>query len=176
MCLCFRGGSFILSASAQTTAFTYQCRLTDGGSPASGIYDLRFTVYDALTGGAQQGVTLTNAATAVSNGLFTVTLDFTNQFPGAARWLEMGVRTNQWRRRVRRAHAARAAHAHAHALCHHRRECGHGGGGLPATSRLGSSPASFPWRNCPPAWWPMARAASIYPAIIPAASPAMARA
>jgi hypothetical protein len=30
----------------------------------------------------------------VSNGLFTVTLDFSNQFPGAARWLEISVRTN----------------------------------------------------------------------------------
>ncbi|HWX21062.1 MAG TPA: hypothetical protein VN578_14270 [Candidatus Binatia bacterium] len=28
---------------------------------------------------------LTNAATAVSNGLFTATVDFGNQFPG---WLE----------------------------------------------------------------------------------------
>ena len=32
---------------------------------------------------------------AVSNGLFTVTLDFgANTLPGADRWLELGVRTN----------------------------------------------------------------------------------
>jgi hypothetical protein len=30
----------------------------------------------------------------VTNGLFTTTLDFGNQFPGAGRWLEIGVRTN----------------------------------------------------------------------------------
>lgn len=44
--------------------------------------------------GTQQGNLLTNSATAVSNGLFTVTLDFGNQFPGANRWLEIAVRTN----------------------------------------------------------------------------------
>src|SRR5258708_7036321 len=80
--------------NAQGTAFTYQGRLNDGVNPASGIYDLQFTIYDAASGPTQQGATLTNATTAVSNGQFTVTLDFGNQFPGANRWLEIGVRTN----------------------------------------------------------------------------------
>jgi hypothetical protein len=80
--------------SAQGTAFTYQGRLNHGAGPAMGIYDLRFAIYDAATNGAQQGVLLTNSATAVSNGLFTVTLDFGNQFPGAERWLEIAARTN----------------------------------------------------------------------------------
>src|SRR4030095_5529747 len=79
---------------AQGTAFTYQGRLNDNGSPAGGTYDLRFAIYDAATAGAQQGGALTNAGTAVSNGLFTVTLDFGNQFSGADRWLEIGVVTN----------------------------------------------------------------------------------
>src|SRR5215510_9052663 len=39
---------------AQGTAFTYQGRLNDGAGPASGIYDLRFAIYDLLTGGTQQ--------------------------------------------------------------------------------------------------------------------------
>src|ERR1039458_6936746 len=65
-----------LAAGAQGTAFTYNGRLDDGRRPASLIYDLRFAIYDALTGGTQQGVLVTNTATAVSNGLFTVTLDF----------------------------------------------------------------------------------------------------
>ena len=82
------------TAFAQGTAFTYQGRLNDAANPASGIYDLRFALYDAAGSGAQQGVALTNTATAVSNGLFTVTLDFGNQFPGGNRWLEIGVRTN----------------------------------------------------------------------------------
>src|SRR6266511_3552092 len=33
--------------SAQGTAFTYQGRLAEGSSLASGIYDFRFTIYDS---------------------------------------------------------------------------------------------------------------------------------
>ncbi len=84
-----------LSALGQSSAFTYQGRLNDGANPADGNYDLQFTIYDALTGGGVQGGLLTNAPTSVSNGLFTVTLDFgASPFTGADRWLEIGVRTN----------------------------------------------------------------------------------
>src|SRR5207237_1028485 len=80
---------------AQGTAFIYQGRLNDGPGLASGTYDLIFTVYDAVTGGNISGGPLTRANTAVSNGLFTVTLDFgVGVFSGPARWLEIGVRTN----------------------------------------------------------------------------------
>jgi len=82
------------ASAAVSTAFTYDGRLSDGGNPANGIYDLRFTIHDALVAGTQQGPTLTNSATAVTNGLFTVTLDFGNQFPGADRWIEIAVRPN----------------------------------------------------------------------------------
>ncbi len=79
---------------AQGTAFTYQGRLNDGSGPATGIYDLRFAIYDAA-GGGNAGGTVTNAATPVTNGLFTITLDFgSGVFTGPARWLEIGVRTN----------------------------------------------------------------------------------
>lgn len=37
------------------TAFTYQGRLSDGGSPATGNYGLRFALYDAGTGGSLTG-------------------------------------------------------------------------------------------------------------------------
>jgi len=86
--------AFGWSAIAQGTAFTYQGRLNDGVNPANGSYDLSFAVYDSLTNGTQQGNPVTNSATAVSNGLFTVVLDFGNQYPGANRWLEIAVRTN----------------------------------------------------------------------------------
>jgi hypothetical protein len=63
---------------------------------ANGNYDLTFTVYDSITNESGIiGVPLTNSAVAVSNGLFTVTLDFGGGvFDGSARWLEIGVRTN----------------------------------------------------------------------------------
>jgi len=83
-------------AIAQTTAFTYQGRLNDNGAPANGNYDLQFSLRDAVANGNQIGSSVTNAPVAVSNGLFTVTLNFggANVFPGADRWLEIGVRTN----------------------------------------------------------------------------------
>ena len=85
----------LVPAFAQGTAFTYQGRLNSGTNPANGSYDLRFAVFNALTAGTQQGSLLTNSATAVSNGLFTVQLDFgAGIFNGNARWLEIGVRTN----------------------------------------------------------------------------------
>ena len=80
-------------ARGQGTAFTYQGRLDDNGSPATGIYDLQFTVYDLDTGGGIVAGPVTNSPVAVSNGLFTVTLDFgAGIFVGPARWLELGVR------------------------------------------------------------------------------------
>jgi len=82
------------TSCAQATAFSYQGRLNDGANPANGNYDLRFAIYDAENAGSPQGNWVTNAATSVSNGLFTVALDFGNQFPGANRWLEIAVRTN----------------------------------------------------------------------------------
>ncbi len=82
------------SALAQGTGFTYQGRLDTVGAPAAGTYDIAFTLYDSSTGGTQLGNALTNAATPITNGLFAVTLDFGNQFPGADRWLDIRVRTN----------------------------------------------------------------------------------
>jgi hypothetical protein len=79
--------------SAQTASFTYQGRLTDGGTAANGNYDLQFALFDSLSGGAQVGSTLTLNTVAVSNGVFTVSLDFgANAFNGAGRFLEISAR------------------------------------------------------------------------------------
>jgi hypothetical protein len=78
-----------------TTAFTYQGRLNVNGSPANGLYDVRFMVLDAPTNGNLIAGPLTNSATGVTNGLFAMTLDFGGGvFTGPGRWLQMGVRTN----------------------------------------------------------------------------------
>jgi hypothetical protein len=85
------------TAFAQGTAFNYQGRLLNtNGSPATGFYDLQFTVWDALTSGSVVAGPMVNSATSVTtNGLFSVTLDFGNGvFTGPARWLEVDVRTN----------------------------------------------------------------------------------
>jgi hypothetical protein len=68
--------------------------LNQGGNPVGGGYDLQFAVYDAVTNGNQIEPLLTDSATAVSNGLFTVTLDFGGVFNGSNFWLQIGVRTN----------------------------------------------------------------------------------
>jgi hypothetical protein len=70
------------------TAFTYQGRLQDGTNAATGLYDLSFALYDAASGGNQLGPGLTNTAVGVTNGVFSVLLDFgANVFDGNARWL-----------------------------------------------------------------------------------------
>src|SRR5712692_8402218 len=75
------------------TAFTYQGRLTDGGNPANGSYDLSFALFNTNAGPGQIGLTVTNQDVAASNGLFTATLDFgALAFTGEALWLEIGVR------------------------------------------------------------------------------------
>jgi len=79
---------------AQSLVFTYQGRLTDGGSAASGNYDLQFALFDAASGGSQIGATQTLSGVVVSAGTFTVQLNFgANAFPGANRFLEIGART-----------------------------------------------------------------------------------
>jgi hypothetical protein len=80
---------------AQGTAFSYQGRLNDGGSPATGIYDLRFTICDALANGNVVAGPNTSSATGVTNGLFAVTLDFgSGVFTGSNYWVEIAARTN----------------------------------------------------------------------------------
>ena len=81
-----------IAINAQTTAFTYQGKLTDNTSVGNGTYDLQFALYDALTGGNQVGTTQTHTGVILNRGIFTVDLDFGSQFPGADRWLEISVK------------------------------------------------------------------------------------
>src|SRR5712691_8020754 len=78
---------------AQGTAFTYQGKLTDAGNPANGNYDMQFRLFDDVSGGSQQGDTITNSSVGVSDGIFIVQLDFgASVFDGSPRYLEIGVR------------------------------------------------------------------------------------
>jgi hypothetical protein len=83
------------AAQAQSTVWTYQGQLKSSSNSAGRTYDFQFAVFNAVTAGTQQGPTLTNAAVSVTNGLFTVNLDFgAGVFTGPDRWLEVGVRSN----------------------------------------------------------------------------------
>jgi hypothetical protein len=74
------------------TGFMYQGRLTDGGSPANGSYDFLFRLYDSPSGYNQVGSTAPRDDVAVTDGYFTLSLDFGNVFGGTALWLEVSVR------------------------------------------------------------------------------------
>lgn len=81
-------------AWAQQTAFTYQGSLTDGGAPASGLYDFQFQL-DADAAGTTNLFTFATNGIAVSNGVFTTLVDFgPGSFYGSNYWLQLGVRTN----------------------------------------------------------------------------------
>lgn len=74
-------------------AFTYQGRLLMDGNPVNGNCDFQFSLWDAESGGTQIGSTQTKANVGVSNGLFSVALDFGGgRFTGDARWLAISVR------------------------------------------------------------------------------------
>lgn len=81
------------SASPVGSAFTYQGSLSEGGVAQSGIYDFRFLLFDAASGGSQAGSALTVNDLQVVSGIFTADLDFgSGAFPGDARWLQVEVR------------------------------------------------------------------------------------
>lgn len=76
----------------QTTEFTYQGRFTDGDNPADSLYDFEFKLFDQLADGSQQGSTAQLLNVEVKRGVFTVQLDFGNQYTGASRYLEISLR------------------------------------------------------------------------------------
>ena len=85
------------SASAQSTAFTYQGKLADNGNLANGSYDFQFKLFDTQTigTGTQFGATQTVTGITVTAGIFTVQLDFgacASCFDGTARYLEIAVK------------------------------------------------------------------------------------
>jgi len=84
--------SRVRSRFTRRPRFTYQGRLQHGDTLANGLYEMSFALHDAATNGNVVGTPVTVAPVPVSNGLFTVTLDFgAAPFMGAERWLEIAV-------------------------------------------------------------------------------------
>jgi autotransporter-associated beta strand protein len=85
---------------AFSSAFTYQGRLDQNGRPASGFFDFRFELHSAATGSDSAAPAVTSSLVGVTNGLFTVALDFdvvppvggAAGFNGQDLWLEVAVR------------------------------------------------------------------------------------
>ena len=63
-----------INAAAQTSAFTYQGNLTDSSLAANGVYDFQFQLYNSL--GNPSGTAINVDDITVTNGVFTVQLDF----------------------------------------------------------------------------------------------------
>jgi hypothetical protein len=75
------------------TAITHQGQLRKVGGAVNGNCAMLFRLFDAVSGGAQIGSPILETLVPVTNGLFTVDLDFgKNAFNGEARWLEISVK------------------------------------------------------------------------------------
>jgi len=77
---------------AQETAITYQGQLRESGEPVTDTVDLRFELFDALSGGDTIAGPLQFLDWPVEDGLFQVELDFgAVAFDGGPRFLEVEV-------------------------------------------------------------------------------------
>ncbi len=82
-------------AQSLGTSFAYQGKLNDGESPANGLYDFVFEVFDDpnIFMGTPVGLPVSKDDVQVNEGHFTITLDFGfGVFDGDGRWLEIRVR------------------------------------------------------------------------------------
>lgn len=97
LALCSALLSLVLAgaAQAQSTVFTYQGRLKNGPALASGPHDLRFSLFNSQSGGTQLGSTRCLDNVTVEQGLFTVQIDFGQQFTTSSqRFIEVEVRAD----------------------------------------------------------------------------------
>ena len=75
-------------------AFTYQGKLEQNGQPVNGVYDISGQVFDSAVGGSPVVFGYTFSNIPVTNGLFSVDMDFGAEAfaAGENRWLEIAVR------------------------------------------------------------------------------------
>jgi hypothetical protein len=84
-----------VSGFAQGTAFTYQGQLVNNGSAANGTFIMSFTVYTNSSGTGRFAGPIVDNNVGVTNGLFTVILDFgPDVFIGNSNWLSISVGTS----------------------------------------------------------------------------------
>lgn len=83
----------VYSINAQTSAFSYQGRLTNNSAAANGTYNMKFRLYDSDAVSANQISAEIPALVTVVNGIFSINLDFgANSFAATGeRWLEIEV-------------------------------------------------------------------------------------
>lgn len=78
--------------SSQPAPFSYQGRLLENSSPATGVYNFGFRLFDQATGGVLLSDPVAKAGTTVNNGVFTVELDFGAEVLARSDlWLEITV-------------------------------------------------------------------------------------
>jgi hypothetical protein len=75
------------------TAFTYQGRLRTGTTAVNRSCDFQFSLWNAASAGTRIGGVLSTNGVAVTDGRFSVSLDFgAAAFDGQGRWLQVAVR------------------------------------------------------------------------------------
>jgi len=79
-------------AAAQDSTITYQGQLRLSAAPFTGLADLEFRLFDAVSGGSQIGATQTRDDWPIEDGLFQVELDFgLAAFSEQVRYLEIRI-------------------------------------------------------------------------------------
>jgi hypothetical protein len=80
-----------LPQASPSTSFTYQGELNQNNIPYNGVCNFQFQLFSASNGTGPLGTQNNLNAVTVTDGLFTVSLDFGNQFNGSERYLKTSV-------------------------------------------------------------------------------------
>lgn len=87
--LCLLSGR---SAGQSSLSFSYQGTLSHEGNPVNGIHEIRATLWNASVGGNQISHTDIHPFVQVTDGLFSIQINFDNEaFNDAERWLQLAV-------------------------------------------------------------------------------------
>lgn len=81
-------------ARAGDTEFTYQGHLTESGTPVDGMVDIDVSLWDADVMGSQIGTTQSLVGVQVTDGIFSIALDFGGAAFDGDRWIEISINAN----------------------------------------------------------------------------------